>query len=307
MNSRYTHFRCAWALGLSPLLKLRNLPATSGIQRAHSGLSSTPRETCAPYLARLSRQALSKSEHTLVQRVSMFAAMTLSLFRVALVLPLAFGCAHAVYDEQPSFDDTSNAQTAGAGAGSSNTVNSLPDPQADASSSGGSVGALGGASASNSFGGEIATGGSLSGTGSDGKSGASAGGASAGGASAGGASAGGASAGSATSNAGAPSAGGASAGGASAGGASAGGASAGASSAGGASAGASSGGSSNSGCSGVKSWTKSTYVGGDRVQSGGKLYKCKAFPYDGWCGLSTDYAPPTGFAWADAWDLVGPC
>ena len=287
MNSRYTHFRCAWALGLSPLLKLRNLPATSGIQRAHSGLSSTPRETCAPYLARLSRQALSKSEHTLVQRVSMFAAMTLSLFRVALVLPLAFGCAHAVYDEQPSFDDTSNAQTAGAGAGSSNTVNSLPDPQADASSSGGSVGALGGASASNSFGGEIATGGSLSGTGSDGKSGASAGGASAGGASAG----------SATSNAGAPSAGGASAGGASAG----------ASSAGGASAGASSGGSSNSGCSGVKSWTKSTYVGGDRVQSGGKLYKCKAFPYDGWCGLSTDYAPPTGFAWADAWDLVGPC
>ncbi|HEY3664939.1 MAG TPA: hypothetical protein VGL19_03020 [Polyangiaceae bacterium] len=50
-----------------------------------------------------------------------------------------------------------------------------------------------------------------------------------------------------------------------------------------------------------------TYSAGDLVQSGGKLYKCKDFPQTGWCGTSAAYAPTSGFAWMDAWDLIGPC
>ena len=49
------------------------------------------------------------------------------------------------------------------------------------------------------------------------------------------------------------------------------------------------------------------YVGGDQVQAGGKLYQCKSGAESGWCGLADAYAPGTGYAWKDAWDLVGPC
>jgi hypothetical protein len=37
------------------------------------------------------------------------------------------------------------------------------------------------------------------------------------------------------------------------------------------------------------------------------LYECKPYPYSGWCGVSTAYAPGSGYAWTDAWTLVGPC
>lgn len=37
----------------------------------------------------------------------------------------------------------------------------------------------------------------------------------------------------------------------------------------------------------------------------GKLYKCKAYPYSGWCkGTASAYAPGYGSAWSEAWDLV---
>jgi chitinase len=50
-----------------------------------------------------------------------------------------------------------------------------------------------------------------------------------------------------------------------------------------------------------------TYSAGDLVQSGGKIYKCMAYPYTGWCGAGTAYEPTSGADWAMAWDLVGPC
>ncbi len=37
----------------------------------------------------------------------------------------------------------------------------------------------------------------------------------------------------------------------------------------------------------------------------GKLYKCKAYPYSGWCkGVASVYAPGAGSAWSEAWDAV---
>jgi hypothetical protein len=57
----------------------------------------------------------------------------------------------------------------------------------------------------------------------------------------------------------------------------------------------------------VGTWKRMTHGIGDLVQSDGKLYECKDYPYTGWCGSSASYAPTSGFARADAWDLVGPC
>lgn len=60
------------------------------------------------------------------------------------------------------------------------------------------------------------------------------------------------------------------------------------------------------GCEGVMNWSPGSYSAGARVQSGINLYECKPYPYSGWCGMDA-YAPGTGWAWADAWILVGPC
>lgn len=48
------------------------------------------------------------------------------------------------------------------------------------------------------------------------------------------------------------------------------------------------------------------YKDGDIVKgSDGNLYKCKPWPYTGWCsGASWAYAPGSGSAWTDAWDKV---
>ncbi len=72
------------------------------------------------------------------------------------------------------------------------------------------------------------------------------------------------------------------------------------------SAGSANGGTST-GCTGVPMWMLTTYSAGARVQSGNNIYQCKTFPQTGWCGKSDAYAPTSGRAWADAWDLVGPC
>jgi len=48
-------------------------------------------------------------------------------------------------------------------------------------------------------------------------------------------------------------------------------------------------------------WSIQTYAGGATVCEGGKLWECKAFPYDGWCGQAT-YCPTCtngGDAWTD--------
>lgn len=76
---------------------------------------------------------------------------------------------------------------------------------------------------------------------------------------------------------------------------------------GGVSGGTGNGGSTTSGtCDGVSAWTAKTYKGGDRVQAAGKLYECRPYPYEGWCGLSA-YQPVQGTYWAEAWTLVGGC
>jgi chitin-binding protein len=51
------------------------------------------------------------------------------------------------------------------------------------------------------------------------------------------------------------------------------------------------------------------YAPGERAQNGGHLYQCRTFPNANWCGLNANgaYAPGMGFAWMDAWTLVGAC
>ena len=226
--------------------------------------------------------------------------MTLSPIRVALILPLAFGCAHAVYDGQPDLNDTGNAitdrPTMNAGAGTAGATNSLPNnEQPDAGESAGSTGNTGGAPSS--FAGETGNAGTSAAAGA-GNSAGSAGTSASGGAA-------GSAAGGATGSAGAPT----NSAGSSSGGASAGSSSGGAASGGAASGGAPAGGSTGTGnCSGVSTWMKGSYESGDKVQAGGKLYQCKQGAEHGWCGIDeAAYAPGTGSAWASAWDLVGPC
>ncbi|HEY1536843.1 MAG TPA: hypothetical protein VGF76_22630 [Polyangiaceae bacterium] len=243
--------------------------------------------------------------------VRRFAAL-----RLSLILPLMVGCAHAVYDNQPGDQTTGSVSdpTASAGSLSSNVASSLPsemDPDASAAGSPGTSDA-GGAPSTASDGG---------GTNSAGLAGSSTAGAAAGGSlgmsSNGGGAGTPATAGSGgsttTGGAGAPPAsagaasGGASAGASSGGTTSGGSSSAGASNAGSSSAGAASAGAPGNSCANVATWKLNTYSAGDLVQSGGKLYKCKEYPYTGWCGTSDAYQPTSGFAWMDAWDLVGPC
>ena len=59
-------------------------------------------------------------------------------------------------------------------------------------------------------------------------------------------------------------------------------------------------------CSGLPKWALGTYSAGAQVQDGGNAYKCKPWPYSGWCGQA-GYEPGVGAAWQDAWVLLGPC
>ncbi|MGY3795536.1 Ig-like domain-containing protein [Aquimarina sp. 433] len=50
------------------------------------------------------------------------------------------------------------------------------------------------------------------------------------------------------------------------------------------------------------------YTEGSIVQNEGNTYKCRPYPYSGWCnGAAWAYAPGTGTYWQDAWTLVGTC
>ena len=69
-----------------------------------------------------------------------------------------------------------------------------------------------------------------------------------------------------------------------------------------------SGGAAGGSCTGVAAYMLGkVYTPGERAQSSGRLYQCRPFPNSGWCGISDAYSPGTGFAWMDAWMLVGPC
>jgi hypothetical protein len=61
-------------------------------------------------------------------------------------------------------------------------------------------------------------------------------------------------------------------------------------------------------CASLPEWEKGTdYDAGDRVSNGYNVYQCRPAPESGWCGAADAYAPGSGWAWADAWILVGPC
>jgi predicted chitinase len=70
---------------------------------------------------------------------------------------------------------------------------------------------------------------------------------------------------------------------------------------------ATSGSGGSSGACSAPAYTTGTYAGGEIVSSHGALYQCKPPPFSGWCGLGGAYEPGVGFAWQDAWTLVGAC
>jgi hypothetical protein len=72
--------------------------------------------------------------------------------------------------------------------------------------------------------------------------------------------------------------------------------------------GAGTGGASGVGCSGAVEWKAGTYKGGDEVKHGNPAhrYRCKDYPFEGWCGISA-YEPGTGDYWMMAWDDLGAC
>lgn len=49
------------------------------------------------------------------------------------------------------------------------------------------------------------------------------------------------------------------------------------------------------------------YMPGARARNVGSLYQCRPYPYSGWCGQHPAYEPGVGYAWMDAWTLVGRC
>ena len=64
-----------------------------------------------------------------MQRAFIFALMTLSQIKLALLLPLAFGCAHAVYDGQPESSDSNTDEPTVNVAGSASVVTMLPNKE----------------------------------------------------------------------------------------------------------------------------------------------------------------------------------
>jgi len=50
-----------------------------------------------------------------------------------------------------------------------------------------------------------------------------------------------------------------------------------------------------------------SYQPGQVVVNNGQRYQVKPWPYSGWANVGGPYAPGTGWAWQDAWILLGPC
>ncbi|KAI9771575.1 MAG: hypothetical protein M1839_002768 [Geoglossum umbratile] len=59
-------------------------------------------------------------------------------------------------------------------------------------------------------------------------------------------------------------------------------------------------------CTGVPAWLTGVYAAGAKAQVAGTLYRCKPFPFSGWCGQS-GYKPGVDAAWHDAWEVVDVC
>lgn len=62
------------------------------------------------------------------------------------------------------------------------------------------------------------------------------------------------------------------------------------------------------GCGGIPQYSEGvTYNASDRVQNHNRVYQCRIHPYTAWCSQGGPYTPGTGFAWDQAWLLIGPC
>ncbi|KAI9866191.1 MAG: hypothetical protein M1813_001752 [Trichoglossum hirsutum] len=59
-------------------------------------------------------------------------------------------------------------------------------------------------------------------------------------------------------------------------------------------------------CTGTPAWQTGTYAAGAKAQVAGSLYRCKPFPFSGWCG-QVGYKPGVDTNWQDAWELVDVC
>ena len=59
-------------------------------------------------------------------------------------------------------------------------------------------------------------------------------------------------------------------------------------------------------CSAALAWERGAYGAGVQVQVQGTLYRCKAYPFNGWCGQD-GYKPGIDASWTDAWEVVDVC
>jgi aryl-phospho-beta-D-glucosidase BglC (GH1 family) len=61
-------------------------------------------------------------------------------------------------------------------------------------------------------------------------------------------------------------------------------------------------------CAGIPQFVQGgSYVDGSEVQNAGGKYKCKPWPYTGWCTMGGSFTPGTGTDWQQAWIFVGSC
>ncbi|MDB5271882.1 MAG: peptidase domain protein [Chitinophagaceae bacterium] len=62
-------------------------------------------------------------------------------------------------------------------------------------------------------------------------------------------------------------------------------------------------------CNNLNSYKENNgYAPGSTVQSNGRIYECKAWPYSGWCNsAAVAYGPGIGTVWQDAWTDKGSC
>lgn len=62
------------------------------------------------------------------------------------------------------------------------------------------------------------------------------------------------------------------------------------------------------GCNAAQYVENNGYVAGSQVKNAGGIYRCREWPYSGWCnGAAWAYGPGTGTYWQDAWVYIGSC
>lgn len=60
-------------------------------------------------------------------------------------------------------------------------------------------------------------------------------------------------------------------------------------------------------CDNLSEWEYTSYDAGALIVADDYIYKCKPWPYCGWCGSNAAYEPAVGANWQMAWNKVGSC